>query len=127
MSTIIELCSLSLIITVLYTRSHPVFIGGEAIRNKACPLHSTQGSIEFQGMGFAKPSVLIIIIILMRFMNSETANSCVFLMTHIPTNRTPTRNYMYMLRPDSQPLTRFEAGRPVSKRVSSCAPDSKRA
>ena len=25
---------------------------------------------------------------------------------------------VYMLRPDSQPLTRFEAGRPVSKRVS---------
>ena len=24
----------------------------------------------------------------------------------------------YMLRPDSQPLTRFEAGRPASKRVS---------
>ena len=25
---------------------------------------------------------------------------------------------VYMLRPDSQPLTRFEAGRPASKRVS---------
>ena len=31
---------------------------------------------------------------------------------------TVTYDGIYMLRPDSQPLTRFEAGRPVSKPVS---------